>query len=184
MAGSESITVAVMRTVKAGQEQTFEHALHAFVERSLPLPGQMGVHIMRPAPGSPSRQYGIVRKFASREALIAYRQSAEYQSWIEFADAMTEGPIQIEELNGLESWFTPPGWALRPLAKWKMAIITFGCVYTITAILTWTIVPPMRGWPFLVRNAAYNAVVVSSLTWLAMPIMTRVFFRWLHGKAR
>src|SRR5277367_2129760 len=178
------VTVAVMRTVKEGQESAFEEALHAFVERSLSQTGQMGVHIIRPARGSLSRQYGIVRKFSSHETLVAYRESAEYRSRVQIAEAMTEGPVKVEELNGLESWFTPQGSLLRPLPKWKMAMITFGCVYTITAILTWTIVPPMRGWPFLVRNAAYNVMVVSSLTWGAMPIMTRVFYRWLHGQAR
>jgi antibiotic biosynthesis monooxygenase (ABM) superfamily enzyme len=79
------ITVSITRTVKPGFEADFEHALHDFVQRSLAFPGQMGVHIMRPAPGSASREYGIIRKFADREALVAFRASSEYQAlltWI------------------------------------------------------------------------------------------------------
>ena len=63
---SEPIQVAVIRTVKAGCEKEFEQALHDFVQRSLALPGQMGVSVIRPVPGSGSREYGIIRKFGSR----------------------------------------------------------------------------------------------------------------------
>ena len=69
MAQGDAITVCISRTVKPGCEADFERALHGFVQRSLSLPGQHGVHIMRPAPGSGLREYGIIRKFANRDAL-------------------------------------------------------------------------------------------------------------------
>src|SRR5216117_1664628 len=103
------ITVCITRTVKAGSEEAFERALHDFVQRSLTLPGQHGVHIMRPAPGSGSREYGIIRKFANRDALDAFRTSPEYLEWNQIAMDLTEGAGRTEELCGLESWFTLPG---------------------------------------------------------------------------
>lgn len=74
---SEPVTVSITRTVKPGCEAAFERALHDFVQRSLNLPGQLGVHVMRPAAGNNSREYGIIRKFANREALTAFRTSPE-----------------------------------------------------------------------------------------------------------
>ena len=56
MTQSETVTVSITRTVKPGSEAEFERALHDFVQRSLILDGQLGVHIMRPAPGSGSRE--------------------------------------------------------------------------------------------------------------------------------
>ena len=82
----------------------------------------MGVHIIRPAPGSDSREYGIIRGFANRDALSAFRTSPEYLEWNQFALGLTEGSGHVEELCGLESWFTLPGQPLRPLPQWKMAI--------------------------------------------------------------
>ncbi len=117
MDDSQAITVCITRKVKPGFEAAFERALHEFVQRSLVLPGQMGVHIMRPAPGSGSREYGIVRKFSNREALAALRTSPEYLEWNHTALDLTEGDGRVEELTGLESWFTLPGTALRPLPK-------------------------------------------------------------------
>ena len=88
---NEPIHVAVVRTVKPGCEAAFEAALHDFVQRSLTLPGQTGVHIIRPAPGSDSREYGIIRGFANRDALAAFRTSPEYLEWNQFALGLTEG---------------------------------------------------------------------------------------------
>ena len=160
----EPITVSVSRTVKAGRETDFERALHEFVGRSLTLPGQHGVHIMRPAPGSGSREYGIIRKFANREALMEFRTSPEYLAWNQLATDMTEGAGRTSELTGLESWFTLPGANLKPLPKWKMAIATFLGVFPVVTILNLSIGPLVRQWHFLLANAVFNACVVTLLT--------------------
>jgi antibiotic biosynthesis monooxygenase (ABM) superfamily enzyme len=177
-----TITVFITRTVKPGCEVDFERALHGFAQRSLSLPGQMGVHIMRPAPGSGSREYGIVRKFASRDALAEFRTSPEYLEWNELAMELTEGNGRVEELVGLESWFTLPGAPLRALPKWKMAIATFLGVFPVATILNLTLGPAIQPWPFLLRSAVFNAFVVALLTWVVMPLLTKALHRWLHPR--
>jgi antibiotic biosynthesis monooxygenase (ABM) superfamily enzyme len=177
---NEPIRVAVVRTVKPGCEKEFEQALHDFVKRSLTLPGQTGVHIFRPAPGSNSREYGIIRGFANREALTTFRTSPEYLEWNQFALALTEGSGRAQELCGLESWFTLPGQPLRPLPQWKMALLTYVAVDVVTTLLLLTIGPMIESWPFLLRNSAFNVAVVACLTWLAMPLLTRIFHGWLQ----
>src|SRR5688500_8440076 len=141
MTPSETVTVSITRTVKPGSEAEFERALHDFVQRSLILDGQLGVHIMRPAPGSGSREYGNVRKFANREALMAFRTSPEYLEWNQLATELTEGNGRVQELTGLESWFTLPGAPLQRLPKWKMAIATFLAVFPVAMILNLTFGP-------------------------------------------
>ena len=177
---ADPVTVSITRTVKAGCEADFERALHEFVQRSLLLPGQLGVHIIRPAPGSASREYGIIRKFSDRQALESFRTSPDYLQWNQLTAELTEGNGRIEELTGLESWFTLPGQPLRPLPQWKMALLTYMAVNIVTTLLLWTIGPLIEAWPFLLRNSAFNVIVVACLTWLAMPLLTRVFHRWLQ----
>ena len=179
---NEPIHVAVVRRVKPGCEAAFEKALHDFVQRSLKLPGQMGVHIVRPAPGTASREYGIIREFADREALMAFRTSPEYLGWNQFALDLTEGSGRTDELCGLESWFTLPGQPLRPLPQWKMALVTFIAVDAVTTLLALSIGPLIQNWPFLIRNSAFNVLVVACLTWVAMPLLTRLFRGWLQPK--
>jgi antibiotic biosynthesis monooxygenase (ABM) superfamily enzyme len=181
-ASPESIQVAVIRTVRPGCEAEFEKALHDFVQKTLALSGQMGVHIIRPAPGTDSRQYGIIRKFADRPSVTTFRTSPEYLAWNQRVMNLTEGTGQVEELNGLESWLTMPGQPLRPLPQWKMALITYIGVDVVTTLLFWFIGPFIQSWPFLLRNSAFNVVVVACLTWLAMPLLTRIFNGWLQSK--
>jgi antibiotic biosynthesis monooxygenase (ABM) superfamily enzyme len=181
---NKPIYVVIARTVKPGCESAFEQALHDFVQRSLSLSGQMGVNIIRPAPGSDSRQYGIVRKFSSREALDQFHRSSEYLEWSRQVSNLTEGESHVEEFNGLESWFTPPGQPLQPLPPWKMAVVTYIGVDVVTTLLFWIIGPMIQPWPFLIRNSAFNVVVVACLTWLAMPLLTRIFSGWLQPKLR
>ena len=144
----------------------------------------MGVHIMRPAPGSGSREYGIIRKFANRAALEDFRTSPEYLEWNQIAAGLTEGQGRTEELTGLESWFTLPGANLRPLPKWKMAVATFLGVFPVAMALNLTIGPVIRSWHFILSNAVFNACVVSLLTWVVMPVITRALHNWLHPEER
>ena len=181
---SEPIQVAIVRTVKPGCEVAFEQALHDFIQRSLLLSGQMGVHVIRPAPGSGSRQYGIIRKFTDRDALNAFRMSSEYLEWHQNVLDLTEGSGSVEELCGLESWFTLPGQPLRPLPRWKMALVTFIAVDVITTLLFFVIGPLIQHWPFLLRNSVFNVLVVAGLTWVAMPLLTRTLHGWLQPKRK
>ncbi len=150
------------------------------------LTGQMGVNIIRPAPGSDSRQYGIVRKFSSREALDQFHRSSEYLEWSRQVSNLTEGESHVEEFNGLESWFTPPGQPLQPLLPWENGggHLHRGSPDVVTTLLFWIIGPMIQPWPFLIRNSAFNVVVVACLTWLAMPLLTRIFSGWLQPKLR
>lgn len=184
MSERDAVTVSITRTVKPGREAEFERALHDFVQRSFDLPGQLGVHILRPAPDSGSREYGIVRKFANHDALAAFRSSPRYLEWSRSALDLTEGGPRMEELCGLESWFTLPGSSLRPLPKWKMAVVTFVAVFPVATVLGVVLAPAMQTWHFLLGNAVFNLCVVILLTWLVMPLLTRLLHGWLHPEAK
>jgi antibiotic biosynthesis monooxygenase (ABM) superfamily enzyme len=179
---NEPIHVAIVRTVKPGCEAAFEQALHEFVQRSLALSGQMGVDIIRPAAGSGSRQYGIIRKFANRTALAEFRTSPEYLEWNQIALDLTEGSGKVEELCGLESWFTLPGQPLRPLPQWKMAIATYLGVVPVIMFLSLTLGRLTQNWNFILNNIVFNAFVVALLTWVVMPFITRALQGWLHSE--
>lgn len=178
---SAPITVWITRTVKPGREPDYEQAMHEFAQRSLELNGQLGVHINRPVAGSGSRDYRVVRKFDSREALESFKVSALYREWNDIVRELTEGKPRFEELAGLESWFTPPGVTLRPLPKWKMASVTFVAVYPLTSLL-----PPFFGrwlfpWHPLLINLVTTGAIVTALSWVIMPLITRILRGWLHS---
>src|SRR3954470_18665819 len=100
MKSESPVTVALIRRVKPGREQEFEKALHDFVAQSISLPGQMGVHILRPPPGSTSLEYGILRKFNSAQERDDFYKNDIYREWTRRVAHLEEGEPRFEHLTG------------------------------------------------------------------------------------
>ena len=57
-------------------------------------------------------------------------------------------------------------------------------VFPLAMILNLTLGPAIREWPFVLRNAVFNAAVVALLSWVVMPIVTRLLHGWLQPQSR
>jgi len=174
----EGVTVVVNRRIKPGCEAEYEKAMRTFVQFALGFPGHRGINILRPSAGG--RDYIVVDKFSDETARGNFKASAEYRNWMNRLGELTEGDPRMEELTGLEGWFTLPedaGLAKPP--KYKMAIATFLGVFPVVMMLSLTIGPFVRSWPFVINNALFNACVVALLTWVIMPLITRALRHWL-----
>ncbi len=175
------VTVAVIRVVKPGCEEAFERAVHDFVQDSLHLPGQLGVHILRPPPGSGSREYGILRRFENAEARDEFYRSPLFEEWKQKVAGLVEGEPRYECLSGLETWFTLPGQrSIVPPPRWKMALVTLLAVYPLSLLLGITVGNWISGWPRLLNALIFNALIVSGLTWVLMPQLTQLLKAWLY----
>ena len=179
---SEPVSVVVRRRVKPGAEADFERAMQEFTAFALAFPGNRGIDVLRPQPGG-SREYTVVDHFVDSSARKAFKEAPDYRAWMIKLRELTEQDPYIEERAGLGGWFTPPG-ALQPSppAEVKMALVTFVGVYPLTSTL-----PPLGSWllpewhPLLV-NVLVTGTIVAALTWVVMPILTRVFATWLFGR--
>lgn len=181
MDGHSPVTVAVIRVVKPGCEEAFERALHEFVGESLHLPGQLGVHILRPAPGSGSREYGLLRQFENAVARDEFYRSTLFEEWKKKVAGLVEGEPRYERLSGLETWFTLPGQrAIVPPPRWKMALVTLLAVFPFSLFLGATVAKWIGGWPLLLNSLIFNALIVAGLTWFLMPLLARLFKPWLY----
>ncbi len=166
--------------VKPGLEEAFERAIHDFVQRSLHLPGQLGVHILRPAPGSGSREYGILRRFASAEARDEFYRLPLFNEWKQEVAGLVEGEPRYEHLSGLETWFTLPGQrAIVPPPRWKMALVTVLGVWPTSMFVPWLLNPFTSGLPSSLQALFMAVGIVILLTWVIMPALVRILKRWL-----
>src|SRR5213592_4383929 len=111
--------------------------------------------MLAPPPGSESRQYGILRTFAEEKERDAFYASDMFKKWEEKARTLTEGEPVYRQLHGLEAWFRSP----NSPPRWKMSIATFLGVFPTAMILNTTVGPAIRTWPFVLRNAVFNACV-------------------------
>ena len=132
-----------------------------------------------PPPGSSSPEFGILRTFANAQERDAFYASPMFKTWEDQIKPLTEGDPVHRELTGLEAWFRSPQ---NPPPRWKMAVATYLGVVPVIMGLSLTIGPVVRSWNFLLNNLVFNACVVALLTWVVMPLITRILHRWLHSK--
>ena len=173
-----SIHVAITRRVRPGCEAEFQEALREFFQASFAHSAVLGANLLVPPPGSASREFGILRTFASEEERDAFYASRLFREWDQRAARLTEGTPVYRQLHGLEAWFRAPG---SPPPRWKMALLTFAGVYPLTSLLPrffGGLLAPLH--PLLI-NLVTTGAIVGSLTWVIMPLLTRALRPWLRG---
>ena len=175
------VAVLTLRTVKPGHEERFEAALHDFISESFHAEGQLGVHVIRPAPGSGSREYGIVRRFGNPESRDRFYRSPSFTQWEQEVAQLTEGGPVRQELSGLETWFTLPGQrAVIPPPRWKMALVTVVGVWPVSIVVPWLLNPVIGNLNPLLQAFFIAVGIVILLTWVIMPALVRILGPWLH----
>ena len=175
------IHVAITRRVRPGREAEFQQALREFFQTSFAHDGVWGASMLTPPPASNSREFGILRTFANEAERDAFYKSPMFQAWEERARALTEGEPVHRQLHGLEAWFRSPQ---NPPPRWKMAFATYLGVVPVVMFLALTLGPLIQSWNFVLRNALFNAFVVAGLTWVVMPLITRLLRPWLNPKSQ
>jgi antibiotic biosynthesis monooxygenase (ABM) superfamily enzyme len=175
------IHIAITRRVRAGCEAEFQQALREFFQTSFAHGGVLGASMLTPLPGSDTREYGILRTFASESERDAFYESPMFKAWEERARTMTEGEPVYRQLHGLEAWFRSPH---KPPPRWKMAAVTLLGVYPVSLLLALTIGAAIHSWPVAARSLVVALCMVALLTWAVMPLMTRLLHGWLQPQSQ
>ena len=173
------IHIAITRRVRPGCEAEFQQALREFLQVSFAHGGVQGASMLTPPPGSDSREYGILRTFASEAERDAFYSSPMFQTWEARARTLTEGEPVYRQLHGLEAWFRSPH---NPPPRWKMAVATVLGVYPASLFLSVTVGDAVHTWPLLARSLVFAVGMVALLTWVVMPVVTRLLNGWLHAQ--
>ncbi|UQA55468.1 antibiotic biosynthesis monooxygenase [Polyangium aurulentum] len=178
---SRTIHVAITRRVRREHAEAFAQALADFARRSLTVPGALGVHLLHPAPGSDSTEYGILRSFASAEDREAFYKTDLYKEWVAQIAHMVDGEPIYRELGGLEAWFRHPH--APPPPRWKMALLTWIAVWPVSMLVA-AVIAPLLGprLPPVLTSGVIAGGIVITLTWGAMPLLVKLAKNWLQPK--
>lgn len=178
------ISVIVRRRVKSGHEAEFEAAMRDFIGFALAWPGHLDIHLLRPVKTG-STDYTVIDQFATAESRRSFKESSGYQEWMRRLKNLTEGDPQIEEMGGVGGWFTSPtDPCAGPPPKWKMACVTYLGVYPLAVGFASLFNASFPKWNFFVVNIPANVAIVASLTWVVMPLLTRLFQGWLFPQSQ
>ena len=65
----------------------------------------------------------------------------------------------------------------RPHAK--LALLTWAGAYAVIMLVLAVGGPAMAGWPLALRALALSGLMVAAMTWVIVPVITRLFRGWL-----
>jgi uncharacterized protein len=174
------VTVLVTRKPVPGKEAEFEAYLTGITQAAMQFPGHLGSNIFRPS--KTDAPYRIVFKFDRRSNLEKWENSPERAEWHAIAESVSQ-PRKVETITGLEAWFTLPDCAINVHpAKYKMAFLVWLGVFSLVTLLSYLLGPLISDWPLVARTFTLTVIVVSTLTYFVLPLLTRLFSRWLYPK--
>jgi uncharacterized protein len=70
---------------------------------------------------------------------------------------------------------TPPAAPLR----YKLAFLSWAGAYGVITLILGLLGPTMAGWPLVLRTLLISVLMVTALTWIVLPALTRLFRAWL-----
>jgi antibiotic biosynthesis monooxygenase (ABM) superfamily enzyme len=62
-----------------------------------------------------------------------------------------------------------------------MWLVSLLAIYPLVVIFQATIVPPIKAWPLLARSAVLPLTLLTLMTFVVMPVVTRIVQPWLSG---
>jgi antibiotic biosynthesis monooxygenase (ABM) superfamily enzyme len=71
----------------------------------------------------------------------------------------------------------------RPEMSLKLALLTWASAYAVITAILAALGPTLASLPLALRTLVLSVLMVVALTWLIMPVMTRLFRPWLAPSA-
>lgn len=182
--GTQAVTVCISVQARQGLEKELENWLEGVGRAASQFAGHQGLTVLRPA-GSGAAEYVYIFRFDTYVHLKQWEDSEERRLWVGRLHELTEGKARKQVLTGLEYWFTLPGAATTPPPpRYKMVLVTLLVIYPLSTCLSLLLVPSLGFLSPLVRGLPVSIVLVVLMTYIVMPVMTRLFARWLFPLKR
>ena len=179
----ESITTVVTAHVKPGKEQEYEQWLHGINEDCVQFAGFQGATILRPDDKSHRHpEYVIVVRFATYSDLRRWEQSPEFAEWRRRLEPLLLEQPAVDTLTGMETWFALPGHTVVvPPPKYKMAAVASLGAAPFVLVVIPLLVQYLHGvLPSIGISIIILLVMSFAMTWVTMPLFTRLARRWLY----
>jgi uncharacterized protein len=174
------VTAVASRRVKSGREREFEEWVSGILAAANKFPGYLGSEVLRPSDPE-DNEYRIIFRFDHESNLHAWENSEERQRRLEKVRPLLHEEEKVDVLTGLETWFTLPSKPGEPAPpRYKMAIVTWLAVFPVVAVIFSLFGHWLNLLPTLLRTVVFTAVMVTLMTYVIMPRMTRLFSFWLY----
>ena len=177
---TQPVTAVISQRVRRNREADYEEWIQSISAVAKTFPGHRGVSVIRPEAGICS-EYVTVLKFDCYTNLKRWLDSDERRAWTEKARPLVVNTAKIQVLTGFETWFTVPNLNSQPAPpRYKMSLLSTIAVFSVANLLHPRMQPLLAFLPDLLSSLVTTYVGVLLLTYIVMPRLTKLFFRWLY----
>lgn len=174
---SKTVTSLISRSIKPGYEKEYDDWLRRFLAFERRALGYLGTTVVIPGGTSSNIRY-IIRRFIDRASMEIWDNSPDVQKLLNEANRYSTR--HYEMATGLETWFVLPDLKTVVPPRWKMAIVVFIAAYT-TSLLSRSFLSPLYSeCPLVASTIISTTILVVSLTYFALPVLSRLLRRWLY----
>jgi antibiotic biosynthesis monooxygenase (ABM) superfamily enzyme len=175
------VTAVVTRDVIPGREPDYEEWASRVVSASA-RHGATGHTFLTLDPSAPTRRV-LIAQFRDADAVRAWDESEDCERLVREAEEFSKAHIQ--RASGLETWFTLPGrHAIVPPPRWKQLLATLIGAYPLVVVMSGWVLPRLATWPLLLRSIVFPVVLLTLMTYLIMPLVTKALRGWLYPSSR
>lgn len=183
-ASNVPVTVIVSRKIKSGHEDEFEDWVKGVSAEAAKFEGHEGVSVTRPSDDN-GDEYVLIFRFDSYPHLKVWEDSSVRHDWLEKVKPISQGQAHVEKVTGLEYWFQLPGNAGKaPPPAYKMVVATVLGIYPTTLIVNMTVGRLLADLSLYVRALILAVITVTLMTYMVMPLVTRLLARWLFANRK
>jgi antibiotic biosynthesis monooxygenase (ABM) superfamily enzyme len=178
-AAEDPVTAVFSWRAKKGRTDEFAEWARGATAEAVGFPGNLAATVVHT---EGSRDFHVVHQFATRQDLRGWLDSDERRKWLRRAGELAASRTAVQHRTGLETWFHVPSEAsatMRPPPRWKMWLISLVAVYPLVLAFQAFVVPLTASWPLPLRAALFPVVLLTAMTYVVMPVVTRLLRRWL-----
>lgn len=178
---NDPVTLVFSWKVKKGKEKQFERWAHKTTQAAAHFEGHLGANWIKPAANA--KTYTVIYKFDTVEHFSNWEDSPIRHKLLKQLANYTENdePKKVEQLTGLETWFTLPGsLTIKPPPRWKMLIATAVGIYPLGLFFQAFIAQYLHLVPLWIRPIILIGMLTPLMTYVVMPFVTKQLKPWLY----
>ena len=180
-AQDKAVTTVVRHHIKPGKMETFEAWSKRIREASKSFDGFVGSELIRPVDPPKAGEHCSathIFRFASVDQLEVWMTSSERRQLLTETSSFCAAAPEYSRFESLEFMF-PMSDTGKPPSREKMALVTFTGLIAPVYFIPPLIAEHVTSEPLFVTLASL-AVIVPTMVYAIMPLLTKLVKPWLH----
>jgi uncharacterized protein len=184
VAGRGPVTGVIGRRAKPGTENDSAERAAGISGAAGRVPGTLSAAVIHE---KGSRDFHLIWLSGSGQALQCRLDSPERTGRHGKVRGIAGAPAAARQRTGLEAWFCVPGRAaetIKPPPRWKQWLVSLAAAYPLVLLFQAFIAPQIKDWPLAARSAVLPLCVLTLLTYVVLPPVSRLLRGWLGSSSR